>query len=107
MLNRLMCSAGCSEPALGRLYADLGLGYDAPNTVDMDDGNFAGEHGEGRHTFGLAVPRHPAKAKPQNVGRQTGRAASKTSVWCTPFAGLSLCWPFVWCQTFFLPDDTI
>ena len=26
----------CREPAVGRLYASLGLGYDAPNTVDDD-----------------------------------------------------------------------
>ena len=61
-----------SEPALGRLYADLGLGYDVPNTVDVDEDNFAGEHGEGRQTFGLAVPRRPARAKPQHASRQTG-----------------------------------
>lgn len=29
----------CREPAVSRLYASLGLGYDAPNTVD--DADFA------------------------------------------------------------------
>ena len=68
-----------SEPALGRLYADLGLGFDAPNAVDEFEKNFAEDHVEGSHTFGLAVPRQPAKARQQKASRQSGAATLVTA----------------------------
>lgn len=50
----------CSEPAVSRLYASLGLGYDAPNTVDDDD--FANGAREGR-------PLGHARLQPASAGR--------------------------------------
>lgn len=66
---------------MGRLYADLGLGYDAPNTVDDDSGDFVGDQEEGGRTFGLAVPRQPAKMRQQKASHATGALAKMLS--CT------------------------